>query len=413
MTSTSPASSPTPAQARRDPRIYQPFMRLSHLLDGEKPGTSHLSDGAPISLSIGDPQLSAPPLLAETLAAYPNDWSCYPPFRGTPDFRAACHDWLVRRYGLSPEILDADRQILPLPGSREGLFFATLTAINRGAAEGRTKVLIPSPGYHVYAGGALAAGAEPVFVPARADNNFLPDYEGLPKEILDRTAIAFFCSPSNPEGAVASREQWRAWIELAQRHGFVLAADECYADIYTDEPPAGLLEAVQGPQGTEGLLTFHSLSKRSSAAGLRSGFVAGDSELVDGIDAFMRYGGASVPTPVLHASAALWRDEAHVVETRCYYRTLFEMAEEKLWAKTGWRMPAGGFFAWLEVGDGEAFALRAWKEAGLRVLPGRYLCPDEEGAAPEDNPGAPYIRVALVHEPQVTEKALDRLAEML
>lgn len=413
MTPPSPESSPAMLRARQDPRVYQPFMRLARLLENEQPGASPLPDGSPISLSIGDPQLPTPALLAETLAAHPDEWSSYPPFRGTEDFRNACHDWLQRRYALADGILDADRQILPLPGSREGLFFATLTAINRGAAEGRTKVLIPSPGYHVYAGSALAAGAEPVFVPARANNNFLPDYESLPAEILDRTAISFFCSPSNPEGAVASREQWRAWIELAQRHGFVLAADECYADIYTDEPPAGLLEAVQGPEGTQGLLAFHSLSKRSSAAGLRSGFVAGDAELVDGIDAFMRYGGASVPTPILHASAALWRDEAHVVETRCYYRTLFEMAEEKLWAKTGWRMPAGGFFAWLEVGDGEAFARRAWREAGLRVLPGRYLCPEEEGADPADNPGAPYIRVALVHEPAVTEKALDRLAEML
>src|SRR5690625_4162856 len=252
---------------RVDPRAFQPFLRLAKLLEGVQPGRSFLPDGAPVNLAVGDPQRSAPPRVAQTIAQFPDDWSRYPPFRGPLRYREASLGWLRRRFSLPEGFLNPDRHLLPIPGSREGLFFATLAAVTLGAAEGRNKVLIPAPGYHVYVGGAIAAGAEPVFVPVRRENRFLPDFDALDPEILDQAAIAFLCSPSNPEGAVAEMADWKRCIELARRHGFVLAADECYTDVYTGEPPSGVLEAAAATGSLERVLSFHSLSKRSNAAG--------------------------------------------------------------------------------------------------------------------------------------------------
>jgi aspartate/methionine/tyrosine aminotransferase len=410
------------APRRRDPRAFHPFLRLARLLEPLAPGRSPLADGAPINLAVGDPQRAAPALLAEEVARHPGDWSRYPPFRGPEVYRRACVDWLERRYDLPAGLISAETGILPLPGSREGLFFATLAALTMGAGEGRDKVLIPAPGYHVYAGAAAAAGAEPVFVPVDAAGGFLPDFAALDPDLLARTAIAFLCSPANPQGAAADRATWARSLTAARRHGFLLGADECYADIYLGEtPPAGALQAaVELGGGLERLLAFHSLSKRSSAAGLRCGFVTGDPQAVDTIDALFRFGGAGCPVPLLHAGAALWRDEAHVVETRAFYRGLFDIAERRLGNRFGWHRPDGGFFLWLDVGDGEAAARRLWQEAGVRVLPGAYMCPDgsgPDGSAPEGggatNPGQAYIRVALVYEPAITDAALSRLVEIL
>lgn len=400
----------TAAGTRVDPRSFHPFLRLGRLLEGVAPGRSPLPDGAPINLAVGDPQRAAPALLAETIARFPNDWSRYPPFRGPESYRRASVAALRRRYGLPEGLLDPERHLLPIPGSREGLFFATLAAVTLGAAEGRTKVLIPAPGYHVYAGGAIAAGAEPVFVPATRESGFLPDFAALDPAVLDRTAIAFLCAPSNPEGAAADRATWARLIALARRHGFVLAADECYADVYTGEPPAGVLEAAAETGSLDRVLSFHSLSKRSSAAGLRCGFAAGEAGLIDAVDAYFRYGGAGVQVPVLEAGAALWEEESHVIETRAFYQGLFDIAARKLGNRFGWTKPAGGFFLWLEVGDGEAAARRLWAEAGIRTLPGGYMCPRP---LPGGNPGEAFLRVALVHGPEVTEPALDRLVEVL
>lgn len=400
----------TIAPQRVDPRAFQPFLRLARLLEGIEPGRSPLADGSVINLAVGDPQLAAPPLLAQTIARFPDDWSRYPPFRGPARYREAVLSWLKRRFSLPADFLDPDRHLLPIPGSREGLFFASLAAVTLGASEGRTKVLIPAPGYHVYVGGAIAAGAEPVFVPARRESGFLPDFSALDPAILDQTAIAFLCSPSNPEGAVAGKAEWKHCIELARRHGFVLAADECYADVYTGEPPCGVLEVAAETGSLDRVLSFHSLSKRSNAAGLRCGFIAGEQGMVDAIDAYFRYGGAGVPVPILQAGAALWEDEAHVVETRSFYRNLFEIAERKLGNRFGWSRPAGGFFLWLEVGDGEEAARKLWSEAGIRCLPGGYMCPlPLEGG----NPGDPFLRVALIYGPEIAEPALDRLVEVL
>ena len=405
------------SSSRRDIQAFHPFLKLNRLLDGIEPGPSPAPDGAPIALQVGEPQ-NDPPALIDRALAGATGWQKYPPPRGTPAFRQACTDWLARRYPAAAGLIGPGRPIdpahqpLPLPGTREGLFFAALSSVGGG----RDVVLLPNPFYHVYAGAALAAGATPVFVPATAETGFMPDYARLDAETLDRTALAFLNSPSNPQGAVAGRDKLAAAIRTARAHGFVLACDECYAEIYDAAPPPGALDVVaeQAAQAGGGdlsqLLIFHSLSKRSSAAGLRCGFALGDAALIDALDATLRVGGAGVPLPILAAGAALWQDDDHVAANRARYRANFDAAERAL-AHTGVEVrPQAGFFLWLDVGDGEAAARRLWQEAGLRVLPGAYMSvPDADG----NNPGAPYIRVALVYEPEVTETALKRLGEVI
>ncbi len=405
------------SSSRRDIQAFHPFLKLNRLLDGIAPGPSPAPDGAPVALQVGEPQ-NDPPALIDRALAGATGWQKYPPPRGSEAFRRACTDWLARRYPSAAGLIgpgraiDPDRQPLPLPGTREGLFFAALSSVGGG----RDVVLLPNPFYHVYAGAALAAGATPVFVPATAQTGFMPDYASLDAATLQRTALAFLNSPSNPQGAVAGPDKLAAAIRTARAHGFVLALDECYAEIYDAAPPTGALEVAADLAADAGggdlsqLLIFHSLSKRSSAAGLRCGFAVGDDRLIDALDATLRVGGAGVALPVLGAGAALWQDDAHVEANRARYRANFDAADRAL-AHTGTQVrPEAGFFLWLDVGDGEAAAKRLWREAGLRVLPGAYMgVPDADG----NNPGAPYIRVALVYEPEATEAALKRLGEVI
>jgi aspartate/methionine/tyrosine aminotransferase len=394
---------------RRNLQAFHPFARLTRLLDGIPPGGN---GEAPILLSIGEPQNRPPDFLAEELSKAAGDWSRYPPPRGHPAYLAACHDWLTRRYGLPAEMLAPADHILPLPGTREGLFFTALSNLPE-VVPGKPKpvVLMPNPCYHVYAGAAAAAGAEPVFVPATRASGFLPDYRALDPAILARTALCYLCSPSNPQGAVADLEALEGLIRLAREEDFVVAFDECYAEIYSDDPPPGALQAAARLGGSlDRVLAFHSLSKRSSAPGLRCGFAAGDADLITALDGALRVGGAGVPLPVLAAGTRLWREESHVAANRNRYRRNFALAESILGGRFDFARPAGGFFLWLEVGDGEAATKRLWREGGIRVLPGAYMCgPDAEGV----NPGAGYIRVALVHDSAVTEMALGRLNEIL
>jgi len=313
-------------------------------------------------------------------------------------------------------MIDPKTNVLPLPGSREGLFFAVLTAVQdypqaKSESLGPPVVLLPNPFYHVYAGSAVAMGAEPVFVAATAENGFQPDYTGLDPGILARTVLCFLNSPANPQGSAAPKDDLAQLIELARKHDFIVAFDECYAEIYDRLPPAGALEAAAELGGRlDNILVFHSLSKRSSAPGLRCGFVAGATPLIDALDAALRIGGAGVSHPILAAGTRLWRDEAHVEANRAYYRANFALAERILGNRFGFRKPDGGFFLWLDVGDGEAAALKLWREAGVRVVPGAYMCePDAEGV----NPGARYIRVALVYDAAVTEDGLNRIVQVL
>ena len=396
---------------RRSLLAFHPFARLNRLLDGVAPGPAPAEGGRPIHLSIGEPRHQPPDFVGEELAGAAEGWSRYPPPRGTEAYRAAAAAWLKRRYDLPEGMIDQARMLLPVPGTREGLFFAALALTPALAGGDRPAVLVPSPSYHVYPGAAAAAGAEPVFLAATAQTGYLPEVAALDPAILDRTALCYLCSPSNPQGAAADASYLTSLIQLARRHDFVVAFDECYAEIYNRDPPAGALAAAAALGGSlDNLLVFHSLSKRSSAPGLRCGFVVGAPPLIDALDAMLRFGGAGVPLPVLAAGTRLWQDDCHVVAVRGRYRANFAVAERILGNRFGFRAPDGGFFLWLEVGDGERAALELWRRAGLRVLPGAYMCAEDRDGG---NPGAPYIRVALVHDKDLTERALGRMGEIL
>ncbi|WP_323007286.1 aminotransferase class I/II-fold pyridoxal phosphate-dependent enzyme [Pseudorhodobacter sp.] len=376
------------------------FPRLRALLDPIPSG------GTPIAMTIGEPRHPMPDFVGPILAANLDGFAIYPPNDGTADLLAAIAGWVQRRYdvGLNPN------QIMALNGTREGLFNAAVALCPETKGGKRPVVLMPNPFYQVYAVAALAMGAEPVYVPATAATGFLPDYASLPRELLDRTAIAYLCSPANPQGAVASSDYWADLLALAEKHDFQIFADECYAEIYRDTPPPGIL-AVAKTTGAdpERALTFHSLSKRSNLPGLRSGFVAGGVQSITRIRQLRAFAGAPLSLPVQMVSEAAWKDEAHVTASRAMYVEKFALADRIFAGMQGYSPPQAGFFLWLPVQDGEAAAVKLWRETGVRVLPGAYLSRDVAG----ENPGAGYIRVALVAPMEETQRGLTLLRDCL
>lgn len=373
------------------------FPRLRALLEGHAPG------GPVLHMSIGEPRHDPPAFVGQTIAGSLAEFGRYPPNDGSDALRQAIAGWVRRRYGAR---VDPETQILPLNGTREGLFNAALALCPEDGAA----VLTPNPFYQVYAVAALAAGAEPVYVPATAATGHLPDYGALPAEVLDRAAIAYLCSPSNPQGAVAAEGYWRDLIALAERHDFRVFADECYSEIYRDTPPPGALAVAQEMGADpERVVIFHSLSKRSNLPGLRSGFaVAGPRSMAE-MKRLRAYAGAPLPGPVQAASARVWSDEAHVEASRARYVAKFAMVDTIFDGIAGCAAPDAGFFLWLPVEDGEAAALRLWRETGVRVLPGAYLGRECGG----DNPGRGYVRAALVAHEDELQRGLTRLRDCL
>ena len=383
------------------------FRRLAALLEPLTPAPGV----EPIDLSIGQPMHPTPALLMATLKDNNHLWGRYPPVVGMPDFREAACDWLTWRYDLPERVLSPDRHVLPVAGTKEALFMLAQLVTPESKAGAKPAVLMPNPFYNVYLGGAVVAGAEPVLLPATADTDHLPDLEALEPDLLERTVAFYLCSPSNPQGSAADLAYLIRTLELARRYGFVLIMDECYSEIYNDRPPAGGLQAAVALGGAlDNLIVCHSLSKRSSAAGLRSGFVAGDPDLLKTFARLRSYGAAVQPLPLLAAATALWRDEEHVRDNRNRYRGKFDLADRYLAGRFDYTRPDGGFFLWLNVGDSEAITRKLWSEAALKVVPGAYLgYADQSGY----NPGAHAIRVAMVHDLATTEQALERLVKTL
>jgi aspartate/methionine/tyrosine aminotransferase len=389
------------------------FRRLASLIEGIEP-ESFPVDKTPAIMTVGEPQDTPPPFVAEVIQRHARDFGRYPPIAGTASFRAACADWLSRRFGIAKSALDPDTQIIPLNGSREGLFFAVFPLVPESKNGGKPVVLIPNPFYSVYPAGTISAGAEPYYVPATAKTGFLPDFGSVPEDVLKRTVAAFFCSPSNPEGACASEDEWRRLFELADAYDFVVLADECYCELYDEKPPLGSLTVRHAMgRGLERLLSFHSLSKRSSVPGLRSGFVAGPADLIATLTAFRNTSAPQMPYPVMAASAACWSDEAHVEAARALYRERFAIARRILGNTPGFRLPEGGFYLWLDVGDGAKFAKELWRKTGVKVLPGAFMGTETIPGQPASNPGHRYVRVALVHDSLTIQAALERVAEFL
>lgn len=378
------------------------FPRLRKLLDSHAPG------GEPIAMTIGEPRHPMPDFVGPILAANLAGFGIYPPNDGTPELLAAISAWVSRRYGVD---LAQDR-IMALNGTREGLFNAAIAVAPETKAGQKPVILMPNPFYQVYAVAALTVGAEPVYVPATAETGFLPDYESLPAETLNRVTVAYLCSPANPQGAVAPADYLARLMALAEKHDFRIFADECYSEIWRDAPPPGALQIAQST-GTdpERVAVFHSLSKRSNLPGLRSGFVASGPQSMARIRQLRAFAGAPLPLPIQRVSEAAWADEAHVTASRALYQEKFRIADQVFSGLHNRVSPEGGFFLWLPVprGDGEDAALKLWRDTGVRVLPGSYLSRDTATG----NPGKSYIRVALVAPEEETQRGLIKLRDCL
>ena len=370
--------------------------RLRNLLDGQAPG------GPVINMTIGEPKHKFPdwvgPALVEAMAGF----NSYPDNNGTPELREAITGFLRRRYAID---LDMDSQVMVLNGTREGLFNAVVALGQTGS-----KILIPNPFYQVYTVAAMAIGAQSVYLPARAESGFLPDLDALTPDELNQTSVFFLCSPSNPQGVVASKAYWTRLLTLAETYDFKIFADECYSEIYRTAPPPGALQvAAQMGADPERVVAFHSLSKRSNLPGLRSGFVASGSKNIARIKQLRAYAGCPVAGPIQHVSAKVWSDEAHVVANRQLYCDKFEAADRIFAGIKSYNSPEAGFFLWLPVEDDEAAASKLWTETGLRVLPGSYL----GQIANEQNPGSGYVRVALVAPKEEMQRGLTILRDCL
>ena len=395
-----PSNNSAPAVEGRSP-----FVRLNELIAGIEPGKP------PINLSVGEPQHPIPAFVGPELTAHVNEFGRYPANKGTDAFRRTVAQWLNRRYNLARPV-DSETEVLVLSGTREGLFLAAIAAKRwRARRSGKPAVLIPNPFYAAYAAGALAADCELVYLPARKQSGFLPVLDVLDDALLARTVAFYIASPSNPQGAVASLSYLGKLAALARRFGFLVFADECYCEIYSHHAPAGMLEA-SGPDFAN-TVVFHSLSKRSNLPGLRVGFAAGDRRFLTAFLELRNIAAPQVPAPLQRVAVAAYGDETHVQENRKLYSAKFDLADQIIGDRYNYNRPAGGFFLWLDVsqyGGSEAVTKRLWKEAGVRVVPGRYLAREQ---ADGSNPGADYIRVAMVQDKATMADALHRLVAVL
>jgi aspartate/methionine/tyrosine aminotransferase len=394
----------TSAQAAAE-NSRSPFVRLTDLIAGIEPGKPV------INLSVGEPQHAIPDFVGPVMAAHLAEFGRYPANKGTEPFRKTVAAWLGRRYKLA-QAVNPETEVLVLNGTREGLFLGAIAAKRYvGGRTGTPAILIPNPFYAAYSAGALAADCEPVYLPATRESGFLPDLAALDEALLKRTVAFYLASPSNPQGAVASRDYLDKLAVLSRRFGFLVFADECYGEIYSKDKPAGMLEAAG--QGFPNTIVFHSLSKRSNLPGLRVGFAAGDKKFLAAFLELRNVAAPQVPGPMQHVAVAAYTDEKHVEKNRELYNAKFDLADQIIGDRYGYKRPAGGFFLWLDVskfGGSEVVTKRLWAEAGVRVVPGRYLAREQ---ADGSNPGADYIRVAMVQDAATTGEALHRIVAVL
>jgi len=386
-----------------------PFTRMNALIDGIAPP----ADRPPLLMSVGEPQTPYPAVVAEAIAENAHLWGKYVSHRGSDALIEAQAGWLSRRFGLPDDLLRAGHSLAPVAGTREALFLLPQLVTPRPADGHRPAVLIPNPFYHTYTGAALAAGAEPVYLDTTAETGHLPDLDALDEPLLARTTLIYLTTPTNPAGAVADLDYLKRLVTLARRHDICLVSDECYADLYYGDPPPSALQAALALDDTfDNVVSFHSLSKRSGVAGLRAGFCVGDPGIIRPFLTLRDYASAFVPLPSQAAAARLWADDEHVADNRAWYRRNVDLAEDILGDHPGFARPEAGFFLWLKVGEAEAepLARRLWAEAGVKVIPGAYFGRPGAGGV---NPGAPYLRIALVHDAETTEAALTRIRSLL
>lgn len=381
------------------------FPRLRALLDHHTPG---LADGEDvIHMTIGEPKHAFPEWVSDVIAQNVAGFNRYPPNEGAPELLGSIAGWMKRRFDAD---VDAQTQVMALNGTREGLYNAAMALCPETKNGAQPVILTPNPFYPVYMIAAISVGAEPHFVNATAANGHLPDFASVPEDVLKRTSIAYMCSPSNPQGAVASETFWRDLIALGEKYDFQIFADECYAEIYRDEAPAGALKVAQDMGADpERVVVFHSLSKRSNLPGLRSGFIASGPETIKQVKQLRAYSGSPLPLPLQKVAERAWGDDAHVEENRALYQEKFRIADEIFANVQGYQGPEAGFFLWLPVENGEDAALKLWKETGVRVLPGEYLSRDTD----QGNPGREYIRVAMVAPKDEMQRGLEKIRDCL
>jgi N-succinyldiaminopimelate aminotransferase len=384
-----------------------PFEKLAALKQGIIPpaGKRH------IALSIGEPAHATPHLIQEALLTHLHGLSNYPTTKGLPELRQAIAAWLNRRFKLAEGLLNPETQILPVSGTREALFSFAQCLIDRTVDP---VVVMPNPFYQIYEGAALLAGAEPYFLNTAAANAYLPDFDAVPESVWRRCQLLYVCTPGNPSGAVMPRETLIKVLGLAEKYDFVIASDECYSELYGDEsnPPPGLLEAAFAVGNTEfkRCVVFHSLSKRSNAPGLRSGFVAGDAAILKDYFKYRTYHGAAMPLPTQHASIAAWNDEKHVAENRRLYREKFAAVIDVLGDALQLAKPPAGFYLWIQTRiDDTDFTRQLFAEQNVTVLPGSYLSRDFGG----HNPGRNHVRIALVAPLEECVEAALRIKDFL
>jgi aspartate/methionine/tyrosine aminotransferase len=399
------ASSPAPHSAGQSDSERSPFARLTELLSPFTPGKPL------ITLAVGEPQHPVPDFVGAVLQKHIAEFGRYPAAKGIEPFRKAASAWLSTRFQL-PRPIDPESEILVLNGSREGLFFAAHTAMRHvGRRRGHPAILMPNPFYPVYGVGARTAGCDLVCLPTTLENGFLPDLDALDEATLARTVAFYIASPANPQGSVATPDYFRRLKQLADRYGFMIFSDECYSEIYTREAPGSALEHA-GADFTN-VVVFQSLSKRSNLPGMRIGFAAGDRKFLAAFHELRNVAAPQVPVPLQHVAVAAYGDEAHVEENRKLYRTKFDLADQIIGDRYGYKRPAGGFCVWLDVSDrgGDvAMTVKLFRDAGVRVVPGSYLARTQ---ADGFNPGAGFIRLALVADSESTGQALHRLVEVL
>ncbi len=385
-----------------------PFEKLAELKHGITPP----ADKTPIVLSIGEPAHATPAFIKETLISQLQGLSNYPTTKGILPLRQAIADWIARRFQVS---VNAETQVLPVSGTREALFSFAQCVID---ATIKPVVIMPNPFYQIYEGAALLAGAEPYFLNTTEASDYLPDFDSVPEAIWQRCQLIYVCSPANPSGAVMSSADYAKLLQLAERYDFVIASDECYSELYDDEsnPPVGLLEVAQqlGNIEFKRCMVFHSLSKRSNAPGLRSGFVAGDAEILQHYFQYRTYQGCAMPLPTQYASISAWQDEAHVIENRRLYREKFTAFIDILADVCDVKKPTASFYVWLKIPDQLAisdteFAKRLFAQENITVLSGSFLSRDFNGI----NPGVNHVRIALVAPLAECIEAAQRIKQFL
>ena len=383
------------------------FGKLNTLLQNLEPNPEY----SVLKMSIGEPSLKIPDFVKDILETSYDDWGKYPPSSAIPSYGKSIIKYIEKRYPSAKNIVELDKNIVPVPGTREPLHLIGLLAKN--LKKGPTKALVTNPFYHAWRAGSISSGSEIYWIDALPENNYLPDLSNIPENLLMSSVIMYICSPSNPHGSVADINYLNKAILLARKYDFILAVDECYSDIFRmnrPKPPGALEAAASLGKGLDNLVIFNSLSKRSNISGMRAGFIAGDEKIIESYKLLISNGASPVPIPVQKVAAALYEDEKHHIEACLHYDKNFQIAEKYLKPFVdNFKVPVGGFFLWLKVKDDEEATKILWNKFSLRVMPGSFMGKKNNGI----NPGSGYLRISLVDTSEIIEETMNRLSLFL